>query len=802
MPKRGTLALRRIALLARFGPARFGPADWLLIGTIAPFCALIVALHSCSVLTTGLPRLPLLADSRAGRDVYPVAVLHREAPDPRLEIRVGDRLLRAGSTDLAGTNHLSFEAIVRAEAGTRGSVEIELERDGQRRSSIMALVPQRFPLARIPFQLGFLGIGLFILVRAPGTRQARLTFLACSAQVIWHTRFDGGFFASYASLLIAEISAFPAIAATLYWAIHFPAEVPNQKRIPPSLAFALGLAWLATRAPRYLGGPVTMEQSQVARALVEVAFIAALLGVLTWNYRCADPIGRRRIKWCVVGLYVGLLPIMAALSLTATFPDFSGFDLLLALGWVLMLALPIGLLIGIARYNLFDIDRVISAAASYSALGAFAAAVALFALPRIASVGSKLVGVNEQTLQVALGLGTLALVLPLHRRLRPRLEQFFFPERRTLELGFGDLLAAIANARGAQDLARVVGEQLHRLLRPQSCAGFASPDAAAPFVPMFVHGRAVPQRFERSSPLIERLRRNLRPLVLDRPVVSELGAEHAELERLGAAVLLPLRRGDALAGFLYLGVKQSGDIYTSTDLARLTAVASAISSRLLAFDESAVIAEARTMQDLLRRYVPDAVADRLLAGEELESGEREVSVMFVDIRGYTELAQGKRAEEIFSLVNRYTRKVSEIVRAHGGSVVEFAGDGLMAVFGAPQDLEHKEQAAAETAREVCHAVAGLSVEGDAALSVGVGIATGLAFVGNIQATDRLIWSAIGNTTNLAARLQALTRELGAAIVVDATTRLRARQVTADFREHRETAIKGRQNTETVYALPA
>jgi adenylate cyclase len=180
--------------------------------------------------------------------------------------------------------------------------------------------------------------------------------------------------------------------------------------------------------------------------------------------------------------------------------------------------------------------------------------------------------------------------------------------------------------------------------------------------------------------------------------------------------------------------------------------------------------------------------------------------MFVDIRGYTQLAQGKRAEEIFSLVNRYTRKVSEIVRAHGGSVVEFAGDGLMAVFGAPQDLERKEQAAAETAREVCHAVAGLSVEGDSgqrtALSVGVGIATGLAFVGNIQATDRLIWSAIGNTTNFAARLQALTRELGAAIVVDATTRLRARQVTADFREHRETAIQGRQNTETVYALPA
>jgi class 3 adenylate cyclase len=73
-------------------------------------------------------------------------------------------------------------------------------------------------------------------------------------------------------------------------------------------------------------------------------------------------------------------------------------------------------------------------------------------------------------------------------------------------------------------------------------------------------------------------------------------------------------------------------------------------------------------------------------------------------------------------------------------------------------------------------------------------------VGNIQATDRLIWSAIGNTTNLAARLQSHTRDLGAAIVLDATTHLRARPATAQFREHPETAIRA-ASTETVYALP-
>ncbi len=103
-------------------------------------------------------------------------------------------------------------------------------------------------------------------------------------------------------------------------------------------------------------------------------------------------------------------------------------------------------------------------------------------------------------------------------------------------------------------------------------------------------------------------------------------------------------------------------------------------------------------------------------------------------------------------------------------MVEFNGDGMMAVFGAPRDLAHKERAAVEAGCEIVAAVGAMPVE-DAGghqtkLSVGVGIATGEAFVGNIQAVDRMIWSAIGNTTNLAARLQSLTRDLDASLVID------------------------------------
>lgn len=296
-------------------------------------------------------------------------------------------------------------------------------------------------------------------------------------------------------------------------------------------------------------------------------------------------------------------------------------------------------------------------------------------------------------------------------------------------------------------------------------------------------------------------------------------------------MLVPFRRGPDLFAFSCLGPKRSGDIYTPTDLAWLGAVAGKVSDRLLALDATAVAEQARAMQEALRRYVPGAVAARLASGQDIEAGEREVTVLFVDIRGYTGFSEARQAEEIFHTVNRYTEMVSQLVRARGGSVVEFHGDGLLAVFGAPDALPMKERAAVQVGCEIVAEMAAMaalpttaaspsasSVSDVAArreptasgqptkmpaagLSVGVGIGTGPAFVGNIQSSDRFIWTVIGDTVNLAARLQSMTRELNAAVAIDDTTFRRAgRETRAAFVRHADLAIRGRAQPETVHAL--
>src|SRR5205823_4088669 len=132
--------------------------------------------------------------------------------------------------------------------------------------------------------------------------------------------------------------------------------------------------------------------------------------------------------------------------------------------------------------------------------------------------------------------------------------------------------------------------------------------------------------------------------------VSLAPADRAALDSLGATVLLPVGRHTPLTAFVCLGHKRSGDVYTSTDLALLAAVADKMSGELLRFDEAEIRRQAQAMQEALRRYVPAPVAARVLSGQELEAGEREISVLFVDIRGYSTYSESQTTAANFSMV--------------------------------------------------------------------------------------------------------------------------------------------------------
>jgi adenylate cyclase len=170
------------------------------------------------------------------------------------------------------------------------------------------------------------------------------------------------------------------------------------------------------------------------------------------------------------------------------------------------------------------------------------------------------------------------------------------------------------------------------------------------------------------------------------------------------------------------------------------------------------LSERERLRGAFGSYVDPEVAERVLEeGELLEGQEREVTVMFVDLCDFTARAEASTARETVAFLNRFFDVVVPCVLEHGGHTNKFLGDGVLAVFGAPERLEDHADRAVRAAKAVADAVA---ERFGGEVRIGIGISSGPVVVGSVGGGGRLEFSVIGDAVNVAARVQSLTRELG------------------------------------------
>ncbi len=718
---------------------------------------------------------------------------------------LGDRLSRVGSDDLRGVGPFGFVARMHAAAAERRALRVPITylRGGTAHHTTVALVPVAYPWRMLPLACTLIVTATLVLMRRRGGRRARAFFLAAFAFGAHWTFFLGGpRWQTYAWVAVFGCTSVVMLPLILRAALLFPAgAAPASGRLPcwPWLFALFGpmsLSWV-------FGVPLPPETAVRGALVVNVAFIATLLVVLTRNFRRAGAPGRRQLKWVVLGMYVGLLPVLVADVVVAVRPSLSWLHELAAIAEI---AIPLSLLIAIVRANLFDVDRLITGTAVYSVLSILVLAAALFAVPQLAGVVSTASGLDPSIAEPLLSVAMAAGIVPGHRVLRPRIERVLFRERHALRAGVETLLRELAAATGPEELFTLLCERLDTLVRPRRCVIYAplgeclAPVAAAGTG----DGLAGPPNVPAEAVVIATLRARAAPFDVQEWARTQAPDACTPLDALDAAVLVPVHRGGELAAAICLGAKRSGDVYTPTDLALLAAVGDKVSGELLRFDTDVILRQEREMSDALRRYVPAPVAARLTRGQAIEGDEQDVSVLFVDLRGYTSYSERQAAGDVFSMVNRYTEAVSAAIQRRGGTVVEFLGDGLMAVFGAPEPMADHARAAVQAACEVATTVRGLTLgcrDGAAPITVGVGVASGRAFVGNVRTNDRLVYTAVGDVVNLASRIERLTRELEAAVAIDAHTHHRAGEAAVRFQRHERVMIRGRAEPVDVYTLP-
>ena len=168
---------------------------------------------------------------------------------------------------------------------------------------------------------------------------------------------------------------------------------------------------------------------------------------------------------------------------------------------------------------------------------------------------------------------------------------------------------------------------------------------------------------------------------------------------------------------------------------------------------AAGLAEQERLRDLFGRHVGTTVAQRALAtGVSLGGEERTVAALFVDIAGSTSLVRPTRPEEMVGLLDRFFPVVVDAVEEEGGLVNKFEGDAALCVFGAPADHEDPAGAALRAARRIWDAVAAAGE-----VDVGIGVACGRVWAGQVGAASRLEYTVIGDPVNEAARLTDLAK---------------------------------------------
>ena len=179
-------------------------------------------------------------------------------------------------------------------------------------------------------------------------------------------------------------------------------------------------------------------------------------------------------------------------------------------------------------------------------------------------------------------------------------------------------------------------------------------------------------------------------------------------------------------------------------------------------------------KELVRRFATSEVAQDLQQSGFALGGRRvHGAVMFSDIRSFTALVESQPPEETIELLNTYYALMFDAINGHGGVVNQMIGDGLMAIFGAPLPLPDPSAAAVRAALEMVEMIGLLNTERIAAgkpeIRIGVGIATGDMVAGYTGTQQRATYTCIGDTVNLAARLEAHTKLAKRTILIDAST---------------------------------
>ncbi|MEH6652443.1 MAG: adenylate/guanylate cyclase domain-containing protein [Motiliproteus sp.] len=209
-------------------------------------------------------------------------------------------------------------------------------------------------------------------------------------------------------------------------------------------------------------------------------------------------------------------------------------------------------------------------------------------------------------------------------------------------------------------------------------------------------------------------------------------------------------------------------------------------------------AERRSVTDMFGRHVPKAIAEMMISDKgALEPIEREATVLFADIAGFTTLTEKLGPSGITNVLNAYFDNATDTISRYGGVITQFQGDAVLAVFNVPvTDPAHARKALDAAVK--LSSMTNLKTYGGESLSIRIGISTGHLIAGNVGGGGRQTYTVHGDTVNMAARLEAMNKELGTRILISESTADRI--VDANLRKIGHVKIRGQSGEFQIFTV--
>ena len=221
-----------------------------------------------------------------------------------------------------------------------------------------------------------------------------------------------------------------------------------------------------------------------------------------------------------------------------------------------------------------------------------------------------------------------------------------------------------------------------------------------------------------------------------------------------------------------------------------------------------VFFEREQTRDAFARFVPESVVSEVLAqadGIRLGGVRRYVTVLFSDLRGFTTFSEQREPDETLGILNRYLTEMTDAILEHGGTLVSYMGDGIMAVFGAPLDQPDHADRALSASRDMLRRLAAfnqsLRSEGHGdGFKMGIGLNSGEVMSGNVGSERRLEYTTIGDTTNTASRIEGMTKGTPYQLFVAESTYNDLSDKPDDLEPAGEFDVRGRTTGIKIWAL--